>query len=127
MPDEMSAEQYREMTTRAGRGNKYGAKRIEVDGYTFASLAEAKRYGELKLMQQAGAITALEPHPPFDLTVNGIVVGRYTADFRYVEVATGETVVEDVKGGRATGTEAYGLRKRLMKAIHGIEIVEVTE
>lgn len=31
----------------------------------------------------------------------------------------------NVKGGPATRTEAYKLRKKLMKAVHGIEIEEV--
>lgn len=36
--------------------NKYGAKKTVVDGVTFDSKAEARRYQQLKLMQQAGEI-----------------------------------------------------------------------
>ena len=94
----------------------------EVDGVRFASRAEARRYGELKLLERAGEILQLEMQPKYELMVNGIRVGRYTGDFRYVE--KGATVVEDVKS-KASKTEAYGVRKRLMLAVHGIEIREL--
>ena len=37
------------------RPHKYGAKKVECDGYKFDSMAEAKFYGELKLRECAGA------------------------------------------------------------------------
>lgn len=112
-------------------GNKFHAEKVVLDGYTFGSGAEARRYQELLLLQRAGEINGLEVHPTYKFYVNTIYVGRYTPDFVYREKGwlTGqgqfEDVVEDVKGGKATKTEAYGLRKRLMWAIHGIRIREV--
>lgn len=53
----------------------------------------------------------------------GKVVERecaYYADFVYFE--NGERIVEDVKGVR---TEAYKIKRKLMRWIHGIEIREV--
>jgi hypothetical protein len=44
--------------------------------------------------------------------VNGIKIGRYTADFRYVN-STGVTVVEDVKS-KVTRTRDYMLRKKIL-------------
>jgi hypothetical protein len=104
--------------------NKYGAKRTTVDGIEFASKAEARRYAELRLLERAGEITGLECHPVYRFAVNGVKVGRYTPDFRYRD-AFGCLVVEDVKGGTATRTEAYRLRARLMLACHGITVKEV--
>lgn len=101
------------------RFNKYGAKKTVVDGITFASKAEARRYGELKLLEKAGEIRHLELQPKFDLTVNGEKIGRYVADFRYREGT--ESVVEDVKGFK---TPVYRLKKALVKALYGIEIRE---
>lgn len=102
--------------------SKYGNRKVVADGYTFDSAGEAKRYQVLKLMQHAGEITRLEVHPHWDLAVNGIKIGRgYTADFSYRDKA-GELVVEDFKGVR---TEAFVLRKKLMKAVHGIDVREV--
>lgn len=46
----------------------------------------------------------------------------YVADFVYVDNATGETVVEDVKGVR---TKDYIIKRKLMLWVHGIRIKEV--
>ncbi len=108
--------------------NKYGAKKTEIDGIVFDSKAEARRYSELKLMQYSGMIHSLECHPSWPLIVNGVKIGKYTADFRYkyysdIDIdGDGRDVVEDVKGMR---TRDYILRKKLMLAIHGIEVKEV--
>lgn len=104
--------------------NKFGAKKTEVDGITFASKAEARRYGHLKLLAKIGEIADLEMQPAFDLKVNGQLVCRYVADFRYRVVATGAVVVEDVKS-QPTRTPEYRIKKKLMAAVHNIEVVEV--
>ena len=102
--------------------NKYGAIPTHLDGLAFDSKAEARRYQELKLMQAAGEIKHLECQPRYPLIVNGVRVGEYRGDFRYTETATGRIVTEDVKGVR---TQVYALKKRLMLALYGIEVVEV--
>ena len=103
--------------------HKYGAIRTEVDGVVFASKAEAHHYTELKALQQAGVIRDLELQPRYPLTVNGLLCGTYVADFRYVDAASGDLVVTDVKGVR---TPVYRLKRKLMEAIYRIRIVEVT-
>jgi len=91
-----------------------------VDGFTFDSRREANRYLELKLLERSGEISNLELQPRYDLIVNGKNCGFYKADFRYQE---GEkTITEDAKGMK---TAVYSLKKKLVKAIYGIEIVEV--
>ena len=90
---------------------KYRNIPTEVDGIKFASKKEARRYGELKLLMLAHIITDLETHPVFPLMVNGSNIGRYTADFRYIE--NGHTVIEDVKS-TATKTRDYRLRKKIL-------------
>lgn len=73
-------------------------KRVKIDGYSFDSQAEANRYGELKLLQQAGAIERLRVHPRFNLNVKGIKVCAYVADFDYYDKERGgKYTVEDVK------------------------------
>jgi Protein of unknown function (DUF1064) len=104
--------------------NKYHARATVVDGIRFASLKEAARYGQLKLLLRAGMIDALEVQPRYEFWVKDILIGRYKADFRYFDRKTAETVVEDVKS-KATRTEAYRLRKKLMLACHRIKIREV--
>lgn len=108
--------------------SKYNAVKTEVDGITFASKAEARRYSELKLLERGRWIEALELQPRFDCIVNGIKVCTYVADFRYAEPSLssryGRTVIEDVKGVK---TPVYRLKKRLAEALHGITITEITK
>jgi hypothetical protein len=98
--------------------------RTKVDGFTFDSLSEAKRYGELMIEVMAGIITALEVHKPFSLNVNGVHICDYESDFTYRR--DGKLIVEDVKS-KPTVTRLYRVKKKLMRAIHGIEIQEVFE
>lgn len=104
---------------RAGSLNKYHAKKVTLDGHTFPSHAEAARYLELQLLERAGQISGLELQPKFKLKVKGTIIGTYIADFRYTE--NGQVIVEDVKGMK---TPVYNLKKKLLKAIYGITILE---
>ena len=80
----------------------------------------------MKLWQQVGAIRDLDLQPRYDLIAsNGEIVGHFSPDFRYWSVELGRLVVEDVKGGPATKTTAYRLRKRLFTACHGLELTEI--
>mgnify|MGYP003153677406 FL=1 len=100
------------------RKNKYGAKKVEIDGYKFDCMAEGERYKQLKAIN----VDALEPHPKYSLHANGVKIGTYSPDFQYQ--VDGELVVEDVKG-RATLTTLYRWKKKHMLAEHGIEVREV--
>ncbi|MCK5614784.1 DUF1064 domain-containing protein [Candidatus Pacearchaeota archaeon] len=109
--------------------NKYNAKKTVVDGITFASKAEAKRYGELKQLEDQGEIGFLELQPKFECIINGKRICNYFADFRYadprrIETHTTVTVIEDVKGVK---TPVYRLKKKLVEALHNIEITEITK
>ena len=108
------------------RRGKYNARKVEIDGYIFDSGAEGRRYEELKLLMRAEKISAIEVHPKYQLVVNEKNIGKYTADFQYYDFEKRAFIIEDVKGGNATRTEAYRLRKKLVEAIYNIEIVEVT-
>lgn len=102
---------------------KYGNRKTVVDGITFDSAKEAARWQELRIMEQGGYIKNLRYHTPWLLQVNGVKIGRYTSDFDYINDGIPGVVVEDVKSP-ASKTEAYGLRKKLMLACHGIAIKE---
>lgn len=103
---------------------KYRNVPTVVDGINFSSKAEARRYGELLLLQKAGEIAALELQPKFVLTVNGVKVCKYFGDFAYVAV-NGARVVEDVKSAATRTNPVYRLKKKLLKACEGIDIREV--
>lgn len=101
---------------------KYGNKKTVVDGITFASKAEARRYGELKILERCKHIADLRLQPRFDCIVNGTKVCTYIADFQYFDLKAGANVVEDVKGFK---NMFYRLKKKLVHACLGIEIKEV--
>lgn len=100
--------------------SKYNARKVQLDGHTFDSRKEADRYGVLKVLQQQGTITGLECQVPYRLVVNGQLVCRYLADFRYVR--EGRVVTEDAKGYR---TPVYRLKVKLLRALLGIVVEEV--
>lgn len=107
--------------------NKYHARVTWLDDpltgtpLRFASAAEARRYGELCLLLRAGLIADLRRQVAYPCHVNGVLVCRYVADFVYIE--QGREVVEDCKG---VATAVYTLKKKLVRAVHGVEIQEVT-
>jgi hypothetical protein len=106
--------------------SKYGAKRTHVPALnrTFASKHEATVAVGLALRQEMGEIALLHFQERYPLRVNGVLVATYVADFTYVERHPDEyrPVVADAKG---YPTPVYRLKKKLMKAVHGIEIVEL--
>jgi hypothetical protein len=105
--------------------NKFNASKTEVDGIVFDSKKEATRYKQLKILQKAGLIGFLKLQVEYKLECNGEKVASYIADFEYVLTETGEKVVEDVKSDVTRKLPTYRLKKKLMKAMHGIEIKEV--
>jgi len=96
---------------------------IDPEAGRFDSKAEHRRYHILKLMERAGEIRNLERSPRFDLIVNGIKCGFYKADFAYFKDQ--KRVIEDVKS-EPTKTPVYRLKKKIVEALYGVEIVEVS-
>ena len=107
---------------RTGRPSKYHNVQTEMDGYTFGSKAEARRYGELKLLGFAREIRRLGVHPVFELQCGFVDRNgkrrrpiTYEADFRYwvfgdEDPPVGRWVVEDVKGKR---TAVFNIKLKL--------------
>ena len=121
--------------------NKYHNTKTEVDGIVFDSKKEAKYYLYLKQLEKEGKITDLQRQVQYELvpavwrdeivhlktkdkTVRRLVQRaiNYVADFVYTDTATGATQVIDAKGFRL---ETYKLKKKMMRAFHGIDIKEV--
>ncbi len=100
--------------------SKYRAIKTTVDGITFASHKEAMRYQQLLLMLHTKQIKDLKLQVKFPIVVNDMKICNYIADFVYID-KDGKTVVEDTKGVR---TSVYSIKKKLIKAIYGIEIFE---
>lgn len=123
--------------------SKYHSRKVTVDGVTYDSTKEYRRFKELSLLERAGAIQNLQRQVKFVLVpaqrefCNEIYTkGRnkgcfkpgkllekecsYIADFVYIQ--NGKTVVEDTKGFR---TKDYIIKRKLMLWVHGIQIKEV--
>ena len=113
-----------------GKRNKYGNKKIVHGGIEFDSQKEANRWSELWLLQRGKAITELERQVRFELIPaqhdkHGKCIERsisYVADFVYIDMKTGERIVEDTKGMK---TPEYIMKRKLMLYYYGIRIREV--
>jgi hypothetical protein len=99
-----------------------------VDDIRFPSKKEAKRYGELKLLEREGTVTNLMLQVTLPLVVNGVPIypRGYRADFIYLERQRDQWqswkfVIEDSKGVR---TDVFRTKAQLVKAIYGITIRE---
>jgi len=104
-----------ELASLLGKGqkrSKYGNVRCEFDGLKFASKAEMKRYGDLRLLELTKEISDLTVQPVYELT--GKV--KYRGDFQYVE--NGRIICEDVKGGRATATAVFKVKWKQAKELY---------
>lgn len=114
----ISAAEYKALG--AKKSSKYKNKWEIVDGIKFRSKREARRYVDLVKLQASGVIERLERQPRYRMDINGVHVCTYVADFRYVTPGAG-TTVEDVKGAK---TYVYTIKKKLMKALYSIDVVE---
>lgn len=118
---------------------KYRNTPTEIHGIRFDSKKEASRYQELRAMLRAGKIRNLKLQPQYTLQESYITPDgervraiRYVADFAYERETepdrNGATywvpTVEDVKS-KATKTQKYEIKKKLLRERYGIAITEV--
>lgn len=121
MQETITADEYRELKFQVTPQMKYRNQKVVIDGHKFDSKAEAAYYGKKKLQLLSGELINLELQVRYDFVINGVFVGFYKCDFRETW-KSGRVDVVDVKGMK---TAVYGLKKKLMKAVHGIIIKEV--
>lgn len=100
---------------------KYRNVKTEIDGIKFDSKKEANYYGKLKLLLKSGDVISFERQVRYNFELNGVKIGAYVADF-VIQWKTLGTKVVDVKGMKLP---IYNLKKKMMKAFHGIDIMEV--
>lgn len=105
------------------KGAKYGNKRVFRYGVWFDSILEADKYGQLLPLVNAGKID-LQRQVNYPLYVNGQLITTYRADFVVTWLEEGlRREVYDAKGYK---TREYQIKKKLMQAIHGLEIIELS-
>lgn len=130
------------MQRRSKQKSKYNSRKVIVNGITFDSSKEARRYSELLLLEQAGEIRDLELQKKFVLipaqyelaenTKTGKIIKKcverecaYKADFCYTD-KNGEYHVEDVKGyKKSKAYDVFVIKRKLMRQVHGLIIEEV--
>lgn len=103
------------------RGNKYGAKGTRIDGIYFRSQKEAKYYGQLKMRKLAGEIRDFKVHEIFSIDINGVHICKMEVDF-VIWHHSGRYEYVDTKGAI---TEIWTLKARMLKGLHGIDVVLV--
>lgn len=116
MTEIVPASEYRHLVRKL---RKYRNTPTQLEGEYFASKKEAARYRELCLLERGKVITRLSRQPRFPLQVHGEKICTYVGDFEYFE--NGARVIEDTKGYT---TREYVIKRKLMKAILGIEVRE---
>lgn len=100
---------------------KYGNRKVTIDGMKFDSQHEADVYfGTLLPSWKCGTYKLLARQVPFDLP-GGI---KYIADFLTVSM-DGHVSVIDAKSVATRKNRVYINKKKQMRACWGIEIVEV--
>lgn len=107
--------------TEKPKRQKYGNRRVEMDGMKFDSQHEAEIYLELRLRVMAGELKCVLRQVPFDLP-GGI---RYIADFVTIRPDMSIEGVYDAKSEITKKNRTYINKKKQMKACWGIEIREV--
>lgn len=110
--------------------SKYRNKPVVVDGVRIDSKREARRWGELQMLERAGDIRELERQVPIELAPPVRFEGekrekpalRIVVDFRYVDCRLNRRIVEDVKSTPTAKKEAFRIKRHLLKSVHGIDV-----
>lgn len=125
MPREDAYAQRKEQKA-ARTKSKYNNHKVESEGEKFDSKAEYRYWQLLKSRERAGEISNLQRQVVFELAPPVVIGGRKRPALRYIADMTweesGEKKIADVKGAVSEG---YRIKRHLMKAVHGIEILEI--
>ena len=114
----LNPEQWKRYQATKAKRQKYGNKKIVANGVTYDSKGEYEyERGTLEPLRLAGKLT-YQRQVNFTIEVNGAKICSYRADW-VVSYADGTREVVDFKGYE---TPEFKLKKKLMKAVHGIEI-----
>lgn len=117
---------FRRLTGQPARP-KYGNTKTTVAGLVFDSKWEAQHWQQLQLRAAAGEIRNLQRQQRIPIVINGLKVCTFIADFTYEERTLGEwrRVVADCKSEPTRTERSYRLKKKLLHAVNGIDVLEV--
>ena|ERR1700754_3098543 len=92
------------------------------NGIVFASWHEKQNHAALVEQENLGIISNLRRQVPYELSIGGFKITTYIADHVYFDHTLQREIVADTKGKR---TESFRIKKRLMKLIYNIEVIEI--
>ena len=95
---------------------KYFNRKVTVDGITFDSQAEHRRWCELQLLERAGHIQRLERQLKIPLAVNGVKICTLIIDAAYFEGQ--KRIYEDTKSRMTRKLPVWRIKAKLLKAIY---------
>lgn len=98
---------------------KYNNVKCTYGDLKFDSKGERDRWVQLLQLERVGEIRMLHRQVSFPIEVEGVKICKYVADYVYT-APNGEEIVEDFKGKE---TPEFRLKKKLMKACYGIDIL----
>ncbi len=124
-------EQFAAITRKIAKPAKYRNRKVLLDdGTKIDSRKEYRYWQHLLLLEKGGKIKLIERQVRFELVpkqqgeIRNERAAAYEADFR-VTHADGRVEVIDCKSEITRKNPVYVLKRKLMKFIHGIEVVEV--
>lgn len=124
--DTITTEEYLAHKARKQVKNKLGAVQKEYNGHKYPSIKEAAYAMNLdfRLKAKNDCLLRWERQVNFKLAVNGMHVTTYRLDF-LEHNRDGSRIYVDVKGRRSGNAyEMFRIKKRLMLALLGIDVIE---
>jgi len=114
---------------------KYNSTKVRTAEGSFDSMGEYRHWVKLNLLRQATdreRVVHIDRQVNYRLEVDGHLITTYRADF-VVTYADGRTEVQDFKNpyllGKGKSTPAgqlFTIKRKLMAACHGLDIITVT-
>ena len=120
MNKRISYKQARSLLKKPRKRTKFNNTIVDTPAGRFHSKKEYARYLVLAGQEDTGGISELNRQVPFALHVGDTKVCNYIADFTYRDKKN-RYIVEDVKG---LITPLYRLKKKMLRAEYGIEVLE---
>lgn len=101
--------------------SKFFNERTTIDDINFASKAEAKYYGQLKMRWLAKEIKSFRRQVKYRLWIGDVWICDYIADF-VINENDGKITVVDVKSEATENLPVFRMKRALMQAIFKIEV-----
>jgi len=107
--------------------NKFHNKFVYYDNYKYASIFEASYAKYLNLLLKAGEIKGWKRQVPISIDFQDIHICNYICDFVIIQKDDLLKYVDTKGYCKGSSYNIFKLKKKLVKAVHGINVIEVTK